>query len=112
MLAKCDTKLDDISATFEAKAPEDAMAEPEDQCSSYGDLADVKAQNTPVSDAGFSPIFDSRAALEAQDPPRVATIRHIHLRPPTHSKDPAESPSTQATGSHTKIGMSRDVRLR
>ena len=51
LLAKCDTKLEDMFAKFEGKAPEDAMAAPEDQCSYYGDLDNVKALNTTVSDA-------------------------------------------------------------
>ena len=51
LLAKCDTKLEDMFAKFEGKAPEDPMAADEDQCSYYGDLANVKALNTAVSDA-------------------------------------------------------------
>jgi hypothetical protein len=63
LLAKCDTKLNDRFANFEGKAPEDAMAAPEDQCSYYGDLDNVKALNTAVSDA----VADGSASAEGAD---------------------------------------------
>jgi hypothetical protein len=50
-LAKCDTKLSDMFAKFEGKAPEDSMAADEDQCSNYEDYTNVLELNVTISDA-------------------------------------------------------------
>ena len=49
--AKCDTKLGDMFAKFEGKAPKNALAPEYEQCSNYDDVEAVKALNTAVGHA-------------------------------------------------------------